>query len=50
VHVRTYKGFGYPPAEADDEKFHAPGIFDPASGGTPVASWTDQFSSGDPRD
>ncbi|OAH11257.1 1-deoxy-D-xylulose-5-phosphate synthase [Streptomyces jeddahensis] len=47
VHVVTRKGFGYPPAEADDdEKFHAPGLFDPATGRklpSTGTSWTGVF-------
>ena len=33
VHVITRKGFGYPPAEADDEDcLHSPAAFDKATG------------------
>ena len=32
LHVRTVKGRGYAPAEADPEAFHSVGPFDPASG------------------
>jgi 1-deoxy-D-xylulose-5-phosphate synthase len=49
VHCITRKGFGYAPAENDDEEhFHSPGLFDPATGrkltkaGGP--SWTTIFS------
>ena len=48
VHVITRKGFGYPPAEADDEDcLHSPAAFDPATGRPTAASkrgWTDAFS------
>jgi 1-deoxy-D-xylulose-5-phosphate synthase len=48
VHVITRKGFGYPPAENDDEDcLHSPGAFDPATGRPTAASrhgWTDAFS------
>ncbi|HUZ39466.1 MAG TPA: 1-deoxy-D-xylulose-5-phosphate synthase [Streptosporangiaceae bacterium] len=48
VHVITRKGFGYPPAEDDDEDcMHGPGAFDPATGrptGTSRRGWTDAFS------
>jgi 1-deoxy-D-xylulose-5-phosphate synthase len=49
VHCMTHKGFGYAPAENDEEEcFHAPGLFDPATGrklakaGGPT--WTSVFS------
>ena len=32
LHVRTVKGKGYPPAEADPGRFHGVGRFDPATG------------------
>ena len=32
LHVRTRKGKGYAPAEADPTTWHAPGMFDPATG------------------
>ena len=32
LHVRTVKGKGYPPAEADPGRFHGVGQFDPATG------------------
>ena len=32
LHVRTVKGRGYPPAEADPAAFHSVGPFDPATG------------------
>ncbi len=46
VHCMTRKGFGYPPAEADEiDCLHSPGTFDPETG--PSASggrkWTDVF-------
>jgi len=48
VHVITRKGFGYPPAEADDEDcLHSPAAFDPATGRPTAVSkrgWTDAFS------
>jgi 1-deoxy-D-xylulose-5-phosphate synthase len=49
VHCLTKKGFGYPPAEADDaDCFHGIGVIDPATG-KPLASgggatWTSVFS------
>jgi 1-deoxy-D-xylulose-5-phosphate synthase len=48
VHVITRKGFGYPPAENDeDDCLHQIGTFDPATG-TPTPSgkrgWTNVFS------
>jgi 1-deoxy-D-xylulose-5-phosphate synthase len=49
VHCITRKGYGYAPAENDEEEaFHSPGLFDPATGrkltkaGGP--SWTKVFS------
>ncbi len=48
VHVITRKGFGYPPAENDDEDcMHGPGAFDRVTGrptGTARRGWTDVFS------
>ena len=49
VHVVTAKGKGYAPAEANPEKFHGIGAFDPATG-TPldrrtVPTYTDVFES-----
>ncbi|HEY6279751.1 MAG TPA: 1-deoxy-D-xylulose-5-phosphate synthase [Streptosporangiaceae bacterium] len=48
VHVITRKGFGYPPAENDDEDcMHGPGAFDRATGrptATARRGWTDVFS------
>ncbi|HKA95865.1 MAG TPA: 1-deoxy-D-xylulose-5-phosphate synthase [Streptosporangiaceae bacterium] len=48
VHVITRKGFGYPPAENDDEDcLHSPAAFDPATGRPTAVSkrgWTDAFS------
>jgi 1-deoxy-D-xylulose-5-phosphate synthase len=48
VHVITRKGFGYPPAEDDDEDcMHGPGAFDRATGRPTSAArrgWTDAFS------
>ena len=32
LHLRTIKGKGYAPAEADPAKWHAPGLFDPKTG------------------
>jgi len=32
LHIRTKKGCGYAPAEADPAAWHAPGCFDPATG------------------
>lgn len=48
VHCLTRKGFGYPPAENDEEdQYHQIGVFDPETG-RPVTSakqsWTDVFS------
>lgn len=50
LHLRTVKGKGYRPAEQDPAKWHAPGLFDAASGkrigdgGSPgVAKWQDVF-------
>jgi 1-deoxy-D-xylulose-5-phosphate synthase len=49
VHCMTQKGYGYAPAENDEEEcFHSPGLFDPATGrkltkaGGPT--WTKVFS------
>ncbi|HEY3686328.1 MAG TPA: 1-deoxy-D-xylulose-5-phosphate synthase [Streptosporangiaceae bacterium] len=48
VHCLTRKGFGYPPAENDEEdQFHQTGVFDPVTGRPTTAaktSWTDVFS------
>jgi 1-deoxy-D-xylulose-5-phosphate synthase len=48
VHVITRKGFGYPPAENDDEdRMHGPGAFDRATGrptGGARRGWTNVFS------
>ncbi len=46
VHVVTSKGKGYPPAEANPERFHGVGPFEPATGeGKPAArSYTDVFA------
>jgi 1-deoxy-D-xylulose-5-phosphate synthase len=46
VHCLTRKGFGYPPAEADEaDCLHSPGTFDPATGPVPSSggTWTDVF-------
>ena len=32
LHLRTIKGFGYAPAEANPAVWHAPGLFDPGTG------------------
>ena len=32
LHIRTVKGKGYKPAEADQITYHAPGLFDPVTG------------------
>lgn len=49
VHVVTAKGKGYPPAEANPEKFHGIGAFDPATGNSldqkTVPTYTDVFES-----
>lgn len=48
VHCVTRKGFGYGPAEEDqDDCLHGPGAFDPANGrslGSKGRSWTDVFA------
>jgi 1-deoxy-D-xylulose-5-phosphate synthase len=48
VHAVTRKGCGYPPAENDEiEQMHAPGAFDPATGGpvgTAKGGWTKVFA------
>ncbi|MFL6052913.1 MAG: 1-deoxy-D-xylulose-5-phosphate synthase [Actinoallomurus sp.] len=48
VHCMTRKGFGYAPAENDEEEaFHAPGLFDAATGRKLAKSsrtWTKVFS------
>lgn len=36
LHLRTVKGKGYAPAEADPASWHAPGKFDPATGRKPA--------------
>ncbi|MCM1163502.1 MAG: 1-deoxy-D-xylulose-5-phosphate synthase [Muribaculaceae bacterium] len=38
LHLRTVKGKGYAPAEADPTTWHAPGLFDPATGERPAGS------------
>ncbi len=46
VHCLTRKGFGYPPAEADEaDCLHSPGAFDPATGQAHSSGpkWTDVF-------
>jgi 1-deoxy-D-xylulose-5-phosphate synthase len=47
VHVVTQKGKGYGPAEAEPEKFHGPGPFDPVTGEFPpkqgAPSWNQVF-------
>ncbi|WP_295728077.1 1-deoxy-D-xylulose-5-phosphate synthase [uncultured Muribaculum sp.] len=50
LHLRTIKGKGYRPAEQDPAKWHAPGLFDAASGkrisdggASGVAKWQDVF-------
>src|SRR5262245_40559686 len=49
LHVRTRKGCGYAPAEADPYRWHATSPFERASGaarsngGSPVPSWTAAF-------
>jgi 1-deoxy-D-xylulose-5-phosphate synthase len=48
VHCVTRKGFGYPPAEADEaDNLHSPGAFDPATG-RPLSGtgrrWTGVFA------
>jgi 1-deoxy-D-xylulose-5-phosphate synthase len=51
LHVRTRKGRGYPPAEADPYRWHATAPFEPASGaarpnggGAAPPSWTAAFA------
>jgi 1-deoxy-D-xylulose-5-phosphate synthase len=48
LHVRTRKGKGFPPAEADPFGWHATGAFDPASGtrrgAAGAATWTHAFA------
>jgi 1-deoxy-D-xylulose-5-phosphate synthase len=48
VHCMTKKGYGYAPAENDEEEaFHSPGLFDPATGRKAaggVQGWTKVFS------
>lgn len=36
LHLRTVKGKGYAPAEADPTTWHAPGLFDPTTGKRPT--------------
>jgi 1-deoxy-D-xylulose-5-phosphate synthase len=49
LHLRTVKGKGYRPAEEDPAKWHAPGLFDVASGkrmtetGIGPSKWQDVF-------
>jgi 1-deoxy-D-xylulose-5-phosphate synthase len=47
VHCMTQKGYGYAPAENDEEEcFHSPGLFDPATGRKLAKggrSWTNVF-------
>ncbi len=45
VHVVTSKGKGYAPAEANPERFHGVGVFDPATGEgqVPARTYTDVF-------
>jgi 1-deoxy-D-xylulose-5-phosphate synthase len=49
LHLRTVKGKGYRPAEEDPAKWHAPGLFDAASGkrvtdnGGGASKWQDVF-------
>ncbi|MCM1310684.1 MAG: 1-deoxy-D-xylulose-5-phosphate synthase [Bacteroides sp.] len=48
LHLRTRKGAGYAPAEADPANWHAPGKFDPATGqrcksANAQAKWQDVF-------
>ena len=38
VHVKTQKGRGYPPAQANPDRFHGVGPFDPVSGAVPEAA------------
>ncbi|MGW4720562.1 1-deoxy-D-xylulose-5-phosphate synthase [Nocardia sp. NPDC004260] len=49
VHAVTDKGRGYPPAAADDEdRMHAVGVIDPATGRPavpPQSTWTDVFGA-----
>lgn len=49
LHLRTVKGRGYEPAEKDPAAWHAPGLFDPATGVRSSASsatkWQDVFGS-----
>ena len=44
VHVKTVKGKGYTPAEAEPDRFHGTGPFDPATG-APLKSAGVNFSS-----
>jgi len=46
VHVVTSKGKGYAPAEANPERFHGVGAFDPATGEgkAPTRAYTDVFA------
>lgn len=38
IHLRTVKGKGYAPAEADPAEWHAPGCFDPTTGMRPASA------------
>ncbi len=44
VHVKTVKGKGYTPAEAEPDRFHGTGPFDPVTG-APIKSAGSNFSS-----
>lgn len=43
LHLRTRKGHGYQPAEADPANWHAPGKFDPQSGERLASSGADKW-------
>lgn len=49
LHLRTVKGRGYEPAEKDPASWHAPGLFDPATGHRKASAsapkWQDIFGS-----
>ena len=47
VHVRTLKGKGYAPAEADPSKYHGVGPFDPKTGitGAPAEDFSARFGA-----
>ncbi len=51
LHLRTVKGKGYKPAEKNPAVWHAPGLFDPATGKRPESDpskppkWQDVFGS-----